>query len=78
MPKRNLKTFRQFISAHPWATLGTLRAQRHYSKPRKNSKGEDLPVNGFDEAFVEIGGRVLINEDKYFEIVDQQNQQGAA
>ena len=79
MPKRNLKPFQKFIDDNAaWATMGGLRAQRHNSKPRKDSKGKPLPVNGFAEAFVEIGGRVLIDEDKYFEIVDKQNRQDAA
>lgn len=37
---------------------------------------EDLLANGFEAAFLVVGGRVLIDESKFFEIVSAQNGRG--
>lgn len=72
--KRNLKTFTQFSRDHEAFPESSLRWIRFCSSPgRKNSLGEPIPVNGFAEAFVQIGRRVYIDEDKFFEILDSKS-----
>jgi len=41
---------------HPWPPLGGLRHLTFYSKP-----------NGFRDAFVRVGRRVLVDKGKFFE-----------
>ena len=59
----NLLTFSQFQEKHPWASVGGLRWQRFHDRS-----------NGFAGVFVNVGRRVLIDEDKYFAVVERQNQ----
>lgn len=50
---------------HMYPTLGALRALIFKAKE-----------NGFDKVIRRIGGRVLVNEDAYFQWVEEQNRQG--
>ena len=47
---------------HPWPPQGGLRHLVFYEN-----------TNGFKDAFVRVGRRVLIDEKKFFEIATQQN-----
>ena len=49
---------------HPWPPAGGLRHLRQ----RQSAKG-------FESAFVKIGRRVLVDEQRFFECVARQNQQ---
>ena len=57
-----LLTIRQFSERHPAFPQGGLRALRF-----------NQHSNGFAPAFVSVGRKVLIEEARFFEIVNQQN-----
>ena len=57
-----LHTFRQFSEKNPAFPEGGLRALRFNAEK-----------NGFGPAFVKIGRKVLIDEARFFEIVEKQN-----
>lgn len=63
----NLLTVRQFSEKHPAFPQGGLRALRFNSA-----------TNGFAKAFVTVGRKVLINEEAFFAVIEEQNQKGAA
>lgn len=68
MSTPKLSTFSQFAMKYPVYTESGLRWKRFCSRSgRKNSRGEQIPPNGFADAFVEDGGRVFIDEDRFFE-----------
>lgn len=56
-------TIRQFAEKHTAFPQGGLRALRFNSAN-----------NGFAEAFVTVGRKVLINEERFFEIIAQINK----
>ena len=62
----NLHTIRQFSERNPAFPEGGLRALRFNSDK-----------NGFAPAFVKVGRKVLIDEARFFEIVERQNNGGA-
>jgi hypothetical protein len=73
-PPRRLYTLEKFAERHSsFLTLGALTGQVWRSKPRQSSRGE-IPGNGLEEcgAIVRVNGRVLIDEARYFEWVDEQ------
>jgi hypothetical protein len=80
-----LLTFGLFAERHEAFPESTLRWLKYRSEPVKRTrrgKGgeqvvEDLPPNGFADAFVKVGGRLLIDEKKFFEIVAAQNGRSA-
>jgi hypothetical protein len=59
---RRLFTVSQFIERHPWCTKGGM---RHFLFYRES--------NGLDKAILKIGKRLLIDEDKFFEWLEQQD-----
>ena len=65
-------TFAQFAKRHQQFTVPGLRWIRHRSRERV-VKGELLPANGFAGAFLSIGGRVHIDEDRFFVILYERN-----
>ena len=74
---QRLYTVPQFCEQNPAFTVGGIRHLIFYSQPRKNSRGETVPGNGFAVAFPKIGNRVYVDGPKFFEIVDQLNQRVA-
>ncbi len=58
--ERRLLTVKQWRSEHRWPPEGGLRHLIFHSAE-----------NGFSEAFLRIGRRVLIDEKKFFECVDR-------
>jgi hypothetical protein len=62
-PPRVLRTVRQFCQKHPAFTLGSTRWLLFHRQ-----------TNGLEEAVVKIGRRVLIDEDKFFDWLDEQNE----
>jgi hypothetical protein len=40
----------------------------HHAAPRRNSRGEIIPGNGYATAFVRVGRRVLVDEAEFFRI----------
>ena len=62
----NLLTIRQFAEKHPAFPQGGLRAIRFNAE-----------TNGFKPAFLTVGRKVLIDENKFFAIVETQNQKVA-
>jgi len=69
-----LHTVSQFPNAHPAFTPAALRNLIFKAEQRHSSKGA-IPGNGLIEAgaIVRIGRKVLIDEDRFFEWVRQQN-----
>ncbi|WP_303900774.1 hypothetical protein [Thiohalomonas denitrificans] len=64
---------KQFAEAHPAFTEPALRNLIFESKPRPSSRGT-IPGNGFGPALLRVGRRVLIDEDKFFELLRQHRQ----
>lgn len=62
----NLLTIRQFSEKHPAFPQGGLRAIRFNAE-----------TNGFQPAFLKVGRKVLIDEMKFFAIVETQNKRVA-
>lgn len=73
---RTLSTVRQFSEKNPAFPQGSLRNLIFLANERKTSKGT-IPGNGLSVALVRIGRKVLIDESKFFEWIDAQNQRGA-
>ena len=70
---RALSTVRQFSEKNPAFSQGSLRNLIHLSAERYCSKGK-ISGNGLDMALVRIGRKVLIDDAKFFEWIDSQNQ----
>lgn len=64
-----LKTVRQFAEKNPAFTEGSLRWLIFNSTPRESTQGQ-IPGNGLDHALVRIGRRVLIDESRFWEWVN--------
>jgi len=58
----SLLTVRQFAANYPWPSQSALRALIYHNK--------------IDKAVVRSGRRVLINEEKFFEILQGERQEG--
>lgn len=74
VPPRRLSTVSAFSKRHEAFTESSLRWMIHAAKPRNGAMALN-PPNGFAEAFVRIGRRVLIDDAKFFEIVAKQSGQ---
>lgn len=61
-PSRRLIPLTRWNEYHPWPPLGGLRHLVFHEK-----------TNGFNKVVRRIGSRVLIDEDAYFEWVEQRN-----
>lgn len=72
----NLLTVRQMHEEHPAWTEPALRNLIFNAKPRQSSKGE-IPGNGFASAIVRVGGKVLIDEGRFFECIAAQQEDAA-
>jgi len=72
---RTLLTVRQFSDKHPAFTQGSLRNLIFLSDSRKTSRGT-IQGNGLNIALVRIGRKLLIDEAKFFQWIDEQ-QEGA-
>ncbi len=59
-------TIKQFAEKHPVFTQSSLRWLRF-----------NQGTNGFADAFRCVGRRVLINEDRFFELIEEQNSRTA-
>ena len=70
-----LFTLPQFAEKHPAFSIQSLRWIRFRAFPVERSfrdgKVEDVPPNGFAEAFVKVAGRVYVDEQRFFEIAEQ-------
>jgi hypothetical protein len=64
---RSVLTIQQFSDLHPAFTTSSLRSIRFYQES-----------NGFAEAFLTLGSRVLIDEDLFFKCLDRLNGKEAA
>lgn len=67
-----LLTVKQFSSKHSAFSVYSLRNLIADAENRYSSKGE-ISGNGLAPAIVRIGRRVLLDEDKFFEWVNQKN-----
>jgi hypothetical protein len=72
-----LHTVAQFHAAHPAFTAAALRNLIFKAESRHSTNGE-IPGNGLLEAgaIVRLGRRVLIDEDRFFHWVRDQNKSG--
>ena len=62
-----LLTFAQFAERHAAFPVNTLRWLRVKADPAAPD------YNGFGKAFVRVCGRVLVDEQRLFQIIDRQN-----
>jgi hypothetical protein len=72
---RALLTIRQFSEKYPAFPQGSLRNLIFLAESRKTSKGI-IAGNGLKIALVRIGRKVLIDETRFFEWIDQQQRGG--
>ncbi|PTQ86475.1 hypothetical protein [Nitrosomonas ureae] len=72
-PPRTLLTVRQFSDKHPAFTQGSLRNLIFLANNRKTSQGT-IQGNGLNVALVRIGRKLLIDEAKFFQWIDQQQE----
>ena len=78
-PPRKLFTIPQFCERNPAFGDGQLRNWIQYAVPRiRTVRGQrvTLPPNGIGMALVRVGRRVFIDEDKFFDWIDQQQKGG--
>lgn len=68
---RTLLTVRQFSDKHLAFTQGSLRNLIFLSDNRKTSRGI-IQGNGLNVALVRIGRKLLIDEAKFFQWIDEQ------
>jgi len=68
-------TVRQFAEKHPAWSQPALRNMIFYSQSRYSTKGT-IPGNGLDTVLVRVGRKLLIDEEKFFEWLVEQNQGG--
>ncbi len=79
----NLRSIPQFEREFE-AFKGRMRWLRWRSQPvRRSRRGkggdetvEELPPNGFADAFCEVAGRLYVDVDRFFKIVAEQNRRG--
>ena len=62
-----LFTFTQFAKRHPAFPESSLRWLRFNDRE-----------NGFAAAFVNVGRRVLVDEERFFEVIERQNERAAS
>ena len=72
---RTLLTVRQFSDKHPAFPQGSLRNFIFLAESRNTSKGK-IKGNGLDIALVRIGRKLLIDEVRFFQWIEE--QQGGA
>ena len=70
---RTLLTVRQFADKHPAFPQGSLRNLIFLAESRHTSKGTIIG-NGLDVALVRIGRKLLIDEAKFYQWVDEQQR----
>ena len=68
-----LLSVRQFSEKHPAFPQGSLRNLIFLAESRKTSKGM-IPGNGLNIALVRIGRKLLIDETKFFQWIDEQQE----
>lgn len=66
-----LLSVRQFSEKHPAFPQGSLRNLIFLAESRKTSRGI-IPGNGLNIAIVRIGRKLLIDEAKFFQWIDEQ------
>ena len=67
----NFLSVRQFSDKHRAFPQGSLRNLIFLAESRKTSKGV-IKGNGLDVALVRIGRKLLIDEEKFFQWVEEQ------
>ncbi len=75
-PSSEFLTVRQFSERFPAFSEGALRALIFDSQPRHRIVGArraEIRPNGFGPAFLRVGRRVLIDPQKFFEIIRDRN-----
>jgi len=78
-PARRLLTVAQFAEIHTAFSQAALRNLVFKADKRDGANGE-IPGNGLIEAgaLIRIGRKVLIDEDRFFGWVDEQNDRGSS
>ena len=67
---RTLLTVRQFSDKHPAFTQGAIRNLIFLAESRKTSRGI-IEGNGLNIALIRIGRKLLIDEAKFFQWIDE-------
>jgi hypothetical protein len=73
-----LSTVKQFAAKYPAWTEAALRDLIFKSKPRHSSRGI-IPGNGLASAIIRIGQKILIDDERWFELLrslSQENEGG--
>ena len=66
---RKFRTFPQFAEENPAFPVANLRKKHFFAKPRA-----DRPPNGFGQAFIKDGRRVLVDVDAFFRVLREKNE----
>ena len=76
---RSLLTVKLFSKKHPAFSEAGLRYYIFNAKARKNSRGETIAGNGLAKAgaIVRIGRKLLIDEQRFFTWLDNQQENAA-
>ena len=62
--KRSLFTLRNFASKHPGA----------FTEPSLRWLAFNRDHNGFADAFIKVGRRIFVDENRFFDAIDGQNR----
>jgi len=73
LQQRIVLTIRQFSEKHPAFPQGGMRNLIFHAEDRKTSKGI-IKGNGLEMALIRIGRKILIDEAKFFEWIDIQQE----
>jgi len=75
---RRITTIKNLVAKYPEAlTERYMRYLVHGSKPRKatvNGEPTVIEPNSFGPAFLRVGNRIFVDEDVFFQIIDQMNK----
>lgn len=74
---RTLLAVRQFADKHPAFPQGSLRSLIFHAQDRQTSAGQ-IKANGLAFALVRMNRRVLIDEEKFFQWIEQQSSKVVA
>ena len=71
IPQRTVLTVRQFSAKHPAFSQPALRNLIFHASARRTSRGE-IAGNGLGVALIRLGSKILIDEARFFDWLDQQ------
>ena len=71
---KSLLTVNQLAEKHPAFSKASIRNMIFNATPRQSSRGT-IPGNGLSKAIIRLGRKILIDEEKFFLWLDEQNKE---